>query len=227
MAMTSQASFDNQELRSRIELNLNRVRDRIVSTGRDLDSVRIVAVTKTFGVDCVLAALDLGLTHLGENYVGELAEKHDALNSSRACWHYLGALQTNKIAKVTKAATILCGVSRLKEIEKIASDSPGHSLYVQVDFTGQENRNGADPQEVRGLVSSARDLGLRVDGLMTVPSPGIDDTRLAFGGLQRLADELEIKERSMGMTSDLEIACEMGTTEVRIGRALFGDRNVA
>jgi len=227
MEMTSPASFDNEELRVRISANLTRIQERIVSTGRDLSSVRIVAVSKTFGLDDIRAALSLGLVDFGENYVDELVQKHHDIEDQNVSWRYLGALQTNKIAKVLSAATVVCGVSRSKEIEKIATLSPAQRIYVQVDFTGQENRNGAPANEVADLVNLARERGLTVEGVMTVPSPGLASSEAAFRGLVDIADQLGIRERSMGMTDDLELACSLGSTEIRIGRALFGQRTYA
>lgn len=187
-------------------------------------SIRIVGVTKTFNADTVRAAYEVGLRHVGENYVDELVEKRVDARDVGVRWHYLGALQTNKIARVTKVADLLCGVSRLKEIERIAHCRPGMPIYVQVDFTGSEGRNGAEPGQVAGLVGRARELGLEVEGLMTVAAVGPEGAREAFAGTAALADELGLKERSMGMSDDLELACELGASEVRIGRALFGPR---
>jgi uncharacterized pyridoxal phosphate-containing UPF0001 family protein len=100
-------------------------------------------------------------------------------------------------------------------------------IYVQVDFTGAVQRNGATPAEVAGVVERARMLGLDVQGLMTVGPIDPESARAAFGATASLADDLGLVERSMGMSDDLEIACEMGATEVRIGRGLFGLRSGA
>jgi uncharacterized pyridoxal phosphate-containing UPF0001 family protein len=118
----------------------------------------------------------------------------------------------------------VCGVSRAKELDKIAALRPGMSLYVQVDTTGAQERNGAAPNKVAALVQRGRELGLDVRGLMTVAPQAVDLAREAFHITTHLADELGLVERSMGMSDDLEVACECGTTEVRIGRALFGPR---
>jgi hypothetical protein len=221
---TFPASSASNELVQRVAANLAGVRARIASTGRDPSSVRIVAVTKTFGADAVRAACAAGLRAVGENYVDELEAKRDEASDVDVRWHYLGALQTNKIARVSKAADLLCGVSRVKEIEKIADSRPGMAIYVQVDFTGTQGRNGADPSQVTGLVARAREAGLDVQGLMTVAPVGIEGARRAFAGTAGLADDLGLRERSMGMSDDLEIACALGASEVRIGRALFGPR---
>lgn len=226
VAMTiSPASFDRDELFERVRSNLDAVRRRIASTGRDLDDIRIVAVTKTFPIDFVRAADQVGLTAVGENYVDELCTKRAEFDEGLVTWHYLGALQTNKIHRIVTCADVICGVSRMKELEKIASYPEAPSLYVQVDFTGSDGRNGADPNEVESLVARARFLGLEVTGLMTVAPPDLEGARKAFAATRGLADDVGLAERSMGMSDDLEIACEQGTTEVRIGRALFGDRD--
>jgi pyridoxal phosphate enzyme (YggS family) len=223
---TSPASSASNELVQRVVANLALVRARIASTGRDPSGIRIVAVTKTFGVEAVRAAYDAGLREVGENYVDELVEKRDAAPDVGVRWHFLGALQTNKIPRVVRAADLLCGVSRLKEIEKIAESRPGMAIYVQVNFTGAEGRNGAASAQVTGLVARAREVGLDVQGLMTVAAVGSEGARKAFEGTARLADDLGLKERSMGMSEDLELACEQGTSEIRVGRALFGPRMV-
>lgn len=220
---TSQASSASP-LFSRVAENLLDLQRRIELTGRSLSDVRIVGVTKTFGQDVVRVAREVGLTCVGENYVEELEQKRLECSDLDVTWNYLGALQTNKIARIANNADIICGVSRIKEIEKIAGVKDAASIYVQADFTGAEGRNGASESEIEALVARARDLELDVRGLMCVAAPGNEAARLSFSKLTILADSLGLKERSMGMTDDLEIACELGSTEVRLGRALFGPR---
>jgi uncharacterized pyridoxal phosphate-containing UPF0001 family protein len=222
--MTISPASSASELLERVGANLERVRSRITSSGRELASVRIVAVTKTFGVDEVQAAWQLGLRHFGENYVDELCTKRDA--APDAAWHFLGALQTNKIARASACATILSAVARERELEKLAALESEVSLDVQVDFTGRAERNGAAPGEVAKLVSRARELNLNVRGLMVVAPTDPIAARHAFASAGALADELGLTERSMGMSEDLELACSLGSTEVRLGRALFGPRAV-
>jgi PLP dependent protein len=222
--MTTFPASSASELLERVGANLDVVRRRIVTSGRDPESVRIVAVTKTFGAPEVRAALQLGLTHFGENYVDELCAKRDV--APEATWHFLGALQTNKIARVLTCAEVLSGVSREKELTKIAAlaSATATALDIQVDFTGRAERNGAAPEEVESLVSRARELNLNVRGLMVVAPAEPSAAREAFVRTVALADALGLVERSMGMSEDLETACEVGTTEVRLGRALFGPR---
>lgn len=130
----------------------------------------------------------------------------------------------NKLARAAACADVLSGVARAKELVKLAALAQPPELDVQIDFTGASGRNGARPEDVAALVEQARGLGLVVRGLMVVAPLGPDQARDAFARTAALADELGLIERSMGMSDDLEIACALGSTEVRIGRALFGPR---
>jgi PLP dependent protein len=221
---TSPASSASPELIERVSANLADVRARIQGCGRAVESVRIVAVTKTFGPEMVRAAAAVGLRVVGENYVDELITKKAATADVDVRWHFLGALQGNKVARIAHAADVLCAVSRVKELDKIAVASPGRAIYVQVDTTGADQRNGAPPKEVASLVRRGLELGLDVRGVMTVAPAEVLGAREAFHITDQLAGELGLMERSMGMSDDLELACNYGTTEVRIGRALFGPR---
>ncbi len=189
--------------------------------------MRVVAVTKTFSALDVRAAHDAGLRVVGENYLNELVAKHDATSDLDLTWHFLGALQTNKIARVCAAADVLCSVARARELDRIATSRPGTRVYVEVDFTSSPTRPGAAPGEVAPLVARGRELGLDVAGLMTVGPPDPTGARDAFRATSDLADELGLVERSMGMSDDLEIALACGSTEIRVGRALFGPRGAA
>jgi pyridoxal phosphate enzyme (YggS family) len=221
---TSPASFASDELHARVRANLTRVRARIAASAPDPTRVAVLAVTKTFGVAEITVALELGLTDVGENYVEELCDKHTAVPEATLRWHYLGVLQSNKIAKAARCADVLSGVARVKELERLARIKPGATVDVQVDFTGEGRRNGAPPSEVGALVRRARELELDVRGLMVIAPPEVAAARRAFARTVALAEEFGVRERSMGMSDDLELACEFGSTEVRVGRALFGPR---
>ena len=187
-----------------------------------------MAVTKGFGPDSVRAALAAGLTDVGENYAAELEAKVAALEGDpalgEAVWHFLGAVQRNKVAALASRVGLWQSVAREAEGARIARFRPGAAALVQVDTTGLTGRNGCPPSEVAELTGRLRDHGLDVRGLMTVAAPGREAAEAAFATVARLADELGLEERSMGMSDDLEAAVEAGTTMVRVGRALFGDR---
>ena len=142
-------------------------------------------------------------------------------------WHFLGAVQRNKVQALAPIVGLWQSVAREAEGARIARFAPGASVLVQVDTTGLPGRNGCPPPEVGDLVRRLADLGLDVRGLMTVAAPGPAAAREAFTAVGRLADQLGLEERSMGMSDDLEAAVAAGTTMVRVGRALFGERPAA
>jgi uncharacterized pyridoxal phosphate-containing UPF0001 family protein len=207
-----------------VSANLADVRARIEAAGGDPARVRVVAVTKTFGPDAVRAAAAAGITAVGENYVAELEEKRAACFDLDLRWHFLGALQGNKVARAAAAADVLCAVSRAVDLERVARARAGAEIYLEVDLSGVAGRPGAPPEALGALVARGRELGLRVEGIMTVAPPDPEGARRAFATAARLADEWGLAERSMGMSDDLELAVAAGTTEVRVGRALFGPR---
>ncbi len=222
---SSPASFDNP-LDVHIEQRLGKIRELVVSCGRSLDDVRIVAVTKSFGADVVAAALRCGLTDLGENYLDELVKKRTS-NTEAATWHYLGALQSRKIPEIAQHADVIESLSRRREVEILSRQSRQPPVYIQVDFTGEAARNGARPDELDDLIGAARDAGLQLRGLMTVAPRDKERAHEAFSLLVRAADRYQLEERSMGMSDDLEIALRAGSSEIRLGRSLFGDRFAA
>jgi len=222
---TSPISSSSSEFEARVASNLELIRSRIADCGRDVDSVSIVAVTKTFAADAVRAAVVCGVSSVGENYVNELVAKHQELEGLAVSWQFLGHIQTNKIPKILKSADVVAGVSRVVELEAFAQRDAKNTLYLQVDFTNSAGRNGATPEEIPELASVARSLGLRLTGLMTVPPIDPREAQNAFQTLGALADRLELPVRSMGMSDDFEAACRLGATEIRLGRALFGARN--
>ncbi len=224
MTTTSPVSCDSAEDGERLRHNLARVHERINASGRDPRDVRVVAVTKTFSAQDVRVAAMVGLTTFGENYVDELCRKRREVDNPATQWHYLGVLQTNKIARVLGCADVVCSLSRTREVERVAALAPGASVYCQVDVTGGATRNGVAPAHFGDLVLRARDAGLDVRGVMVVAPVEPSAARAAFQLTRALADQWRLDECSMGMSNDLELACQSGTTELRIGRALFGPR---
>lgn len=200
------------------------IRERIAAAGGDPGRVRVLGVTKTFDADLVRAAYQAGLHELGENYAGELVSKAGEVSDLAISWHYLGAIQTNKVGRLASVVSCFESTARKRELSAIADKAPGATVLIQVDLTGLEQRNGARIEDVEGLLEYGRDLGLDVAGLMTVALPEATAARQAFRQLRSLADDLGLRECSMGMTDDLEIAVEEGSTEIRVGRALFGLR---
>ncbi len=184
-------------------------------------------MTKGFGPWAVESALGAGLLDVGENYASELLEKAAAVSArpdgtGAPTWHFLGSIQRNKVPGLAGHVGLWQSVAREVEGARIAQFSPGAAVLVQVDDTGLPGRNGCPPTGVPALVADLRSLGLAVRGLMTVAAPG--RAQANFEVVRRLADDLGLEERSMGMSEDLEAAVAAGSTMVRIGRALFGER---
>jgi uncharacterized pyridoxal phosphate-containing UPF0001 family protein len=218
----TEARFDLGAFNRRLE----EVRVRIASARADATTIRVVAVTKGFGPEAVEAALDAGLTEIGENYADDLVAKSLAVGEgSGAVWHFLGAVQRNKVGRLAPVVTWWQGVGRVEEGRAIAKRSPDAKVLVQVDVAGLPGRGGCRPDKVGDLVAALRDEALEVAGLMAVGPPGLPEgARPGFALVSSLADSLDLPVRSMGMSDDLEVALSEGSTMLRLGRALFGDR---
>ncbi len=204
------------------------VRARIEAAAPDPDEVTLVAVTKGFGADAVRAALAAGIATVGENYADELVSKATVVAADPGPapeWHYLGAIQRNKVARLAPLVSCWQSVCRVEEGRAIARRHPGARVLVEVDVAGLPGRGGVPAGEVPSLVAALRDEDLDIAGLMTVGPPGPPEgARPGFREVTRLADSLGLEVRSMGMTDDLEVALDEGSTMVRVGRALFGAR---
>jgi len=210
---------------------LERLRERNTSAGDGRD-VGIVAVTKGFGPDAVRAALGLGLDLVGENYAQELRAKAADLGAvpvpgAVPQWHFLGRLQRNKVRHLAPIVAVWESVDRAELVDEIATRAPGARAFVQANLSGEAQKGGAPLDEVPDLVARARAAGLAVEGLMGVgPAGDPEGSRAGFRALVALADRLELPERSIGMSADLEVAVQEGATLVRVGTDLFGPRPV-
>jgi PLP dependent protein len=200
---------------------LAEVRARIERAGGDPERIRIVAVTKTFGADAVREAVAAGLHDCGESRAQELLAKAPQVSGVR--WHFVGRLQTNKVRQLAGLVALWQSVDRDDLVDEVARRAPGARVLIQVNASLEPQKGGCDPGATAGLVERATAAGLDVAGLMCVPSA--DDPRSGFRLLRGLADDLGLAERSMGMTGDLEVAVEEGSTMVRVGTALFGPRD--
>lgn len=214
---------------TRLEL----IRERISDAGGDPDRTTIVAVTKGRPLRALREAVAAGVADIGENYAQELSAKVEELELAEASagpsvmgelrWHFIGQLQRNKVRSVARLITLWQSVDRLALGREIARLRPGAAVLVQVNLTEDPARGGMPPDQVPDLVAALLDEGLDVRGLMAVGPPGGPDAAgPGFGAVSALADRLGLAERSMGMSSDLEVAVRNGATMIRIGAALFG-----
>lgn len=191
--------------------------------------VDLVAVTKTFGSDAWRFARVAGCDAVGENYAQEVVAKAtEVAVTDRLPVHFIGQLQTNKVKMLAGIIDVWQSVDRVSAITEIAkrSKKPLIEAFIQVNLTDEPDKGGCDPSEIGSLLQVARDSGVAITGLMTVgPTSGEPtQTRLAFRKLRTMANDFGLQQCSMGMTGDLEIAVEEGTTMVRIGSAIFGNR---
>jgi PLP dependent protein len=216
---------------------LGRVRARMeaaaMRSGRPPKSVTLVAVSKEFPAEAILAARACGQTDFGENRAQALERKAAALGEETVRWHFVGRLQRNKAAGVVARATLIHSVDRLPLLRTIADAARARRrvqpILLQVNVGADPAKAGCAPQEAPELLAAMQELaGVRCAGLMTMP-PHDADPRPLFRALRELRDELAqrhpgVRHLSMGMTNDFEVAIEEGATIVRLGEAVFGPR---
>jgi len=205
-------------------------------SGRSAADVRLIAVTKGFGAQAVSAALDAGVTDVGESRVQEARRKRSELGNLGVDWHLLGHLQTNKAAQAAATFDAVHSIDseRIAAALATAPRDPGLgplAVLVEVDMSGVATRTGAGAAEAEALVRACAGLtGIHLIGLMTIAPPGdAGVARASFRRLRQIRDRLEVTtgvampELSMGMSNDYQVAVEEGATMVRLGRALFGE----
>jgi hypothetical protein len=227
-----------------IKDNLQRVGQRIetaaVHCGRDPQSVRLVAVSKTVAAERVREVVNAGATILGENYVQEARDKIESLADCDVAWHFIGHLQSNKAKYAVKLFDLIHSVDSLKlarEIDKQASKiDKVQPILVQVNIAEEATKSGITEDETPDLVREISRLeNVALKGLMTMPPyfNAPEKVRPFFKALRQLRDRIQataipgvsLDELSMGMTGDFESAIEEGATLVRIGTAIFGERD--
>lgn len=228
---------------AQIRENLARVKERIqkalVRAGRENEEVKIVAVSKTKPPELIRYAIESGIKDIGENRVQEAIPKIEAVGKDKVVWHLVGHLQTNKAKKAVCYFDMIQSVDSVKIARKISSYSEEEGkqipVLVEVNISGESTKFGIAPEKVKDFVGEISCLrGIKVKGLMTIGPLTYDKgaVRRAFRKMFGIFDDLrrdriegvEMEILSMGMTDDFEVAVEEGTTMVRIGRAIFGER---
>lgn len=202
------------------------LRRRMAAAAAGGPAPRLVAVTKGFGPDAVMAAVANGLADVGENYPQELLAKAALLPAGTPVrWHHLGAVQRRHVRSVASLTQLWHGVCRVEEGTAIAEAAPGASVLVQLELTGDPTRRGVVPAELDRVVAGLCDVGVVPVGVMALGVAGDRArTRAVFDRAVAAAAAAGLPERSMGMSDDVEEAVAAGATIVRVGRALFGDR---
>jgi pyridoxal phosphate enzyme (YggS family) len=214
-----------------------RIADALAAAARPPDSVRLLAVSKTFPAEAVRAVHALGQRAFGENYVQEAVAKKAALAEVPGIeWHLIGPLQSNKAAAAARCFDWVESVDRERIANALSAARAGAAapldVLVQVNVSGEGTKSGVAPEEAIVLARHVAALpNLRLRGIMGIPAPVADPARLRreFAALRACYDAcadagFAVDTLSMGMSADLELAIAEGSTEVRIGTAIFGER---
>lgn len=221
--------------------NLRRLRDQItvkcLSIGRNPEQIKLIAVSKFFGIDAILEANKFGITNFGENKAQELRDKFDIL-ADKVTWHFIGTLQRNKVKYVVNAATYIHSVDSISladEINKHAGKlGKKQKVLLEVKTSYENSKAGLEIEsDILNLAQHCTNLeNMELVGLMTIApfTENVDEIRRSFRELSNLKSKLnsmgfKVNELSMGMTGDFLIALEEGATMLRIGSAIFGERN--
>ena len=224
-----------------ISENLKILNEQIQSTcnglNRDPEKIKLIAVSKTYDVDAICSANDLGLTDFGENKAQEIRDKYKILGD-KVTWHFIGNLQRNKVKYVVKAASFIHSVDSITladEINKQAAKlGKVQKILLEVKTSFEGSKSGAEgEQSIKALAEHCESLeNIDLIGLMTM-APFTNDEKIirqSFSELRKLKDKLNgygfnLSELSMGMTNDFKIGIEEGATMLRIGSAIFGKRD--
>ena len=221
--------------------NLQAVKARMAAAakaaGRNPDGIALLAVSKTFPPEAIRQAAEAGQRRFGESYVQEALRKFEALADLDLEWHFIGPLQSNKTRAVAEHFAWVHSVDRLKAAQRLsAARGPQRvplQVCIQVNVSGEQSKSGVAPDQLGELAKAVAGLpNLRLRGLMAIPEP-TDDVALQrrrFSELRQLKDSLcaqglDLDTLSMGMSGDLEAAIAEGATVVRVGTAIFGERN--
>lgn len=225
-----------------VQANLRAVNERITKAARaaqrDPGAIRLLAVSKTFPPDAVLAAYRAGQRAFGENYVQEAVDKIERLGAWRSAleWHFIGPIQSNKTRALAEHFDWVQSVDRLKVAQRLSEQrppaAPPLNVLLQVNISGEASKSGVAPADVESLAREVAGLPqLRLRGLMAIPEPESDAEwqRAPLAAMSRLFEQLRtaglaLDTLSMGMSADLESAVLEGSTMVRIGTAIFGER---
>lgn len=220
----------------------NRIQKACRKAGREPEEITLVAISKTKPLEDIEKAYGCGQLHFGENRAKELQDKMEACSHENIQWHMVGNLQTNKIKYMAERVNWIDSVPKkktLREIEKRASRIDRTiKVLIQVNISGEDQKSGCEPEDLENILKYAQGLNhARIRGLMGmatfVDPEEVEKVRPEFRLLREVrdahrnleTDHIQLDELSMGMTNDMEIAIEEGSTMVRVGRAIFGERN--
>lgn len=225
-----------QNLAQNVRAVRERIRRAAAAAGRSVDSITLLAVSKTHPVDLIRGAAQAGIEHFGESYVQEALPKIESLRGLELTWHFIGQVQGNKTRPIAETFDWVHGVDRLRIAQRLSDQRPFHApplnVCLQVNLGGENTKGGVTPEELPALAQAVAALPrIALRGLMCIPPPEDDPARQRqwFAQTARLLRSLHVPgvtldTLSMGMSDSLEAAIEEGATIVRVGTALFGAR---
>lgn len=232
--------MSDQDIAQNLKSIQQKIEQAAKKAGRDPSEILLVAVSKTKPVDDIYEAITAGQLYFGENRMKELEDKMAEIEMADAVWHFIGNLQTNKIKYISDRVNWIHSVEKakyLKEIEKRAGQANRVvNALIQVNISDEKQKGGCKPEDLAGILESAQNYEhVKVCGLMGMATfvDDPEDVRSEFKLLKELFDShqkynsesVNLEHLSMGMTNDMEVAIEEGATMVRIGSAIFGERN--
>jgi pyridoxal phosphate enzyme (YggS family) len=227
-----------QNLTDRVNHVRSRISHAALAAGRNPDAITLVAVTKGKSAEIIGQAATAGVTDFGENYLNEALPKMNQLGALEVNWHYIGQMQSNKTRSVANSFAWVHSLDRLGIAKRLSEQRPFHApllqVCLQVALISEPTKGGVAPALLPELAASVAQLPrLQLRGLMCIPPPqlGVTALRALFARLRQLKDELnanglKLDTLSMGMSADFESAIAEGATMVRIGTALFGEREL-
>lgn len=225
-----------------IKENLEIVRQNINNSAKEfnknVEDIKLIAVSKTKPIDDIIAAINAGAKDFGESYALELKEKHEILAEKGIfpTWHFIGHLQTNKVKYIAPFVSLIHSVDSFKLAEEIDKQAQKNNriidILLQVHIAEEDTKSGCDISEIENLAEEVLKLkSINVIGLMTIGTFTYDEVQIRreFQLMKEIKTKIsnrypKIKELSMGMTGDYQIAIEYGATMLRIGSAIFGER---
>lgn len=223
--------------------NIKKVQDKIekaaLKSGRNPEDITLIGVTKTHSADVINEGIEAGLTDIGENRVQELVGKYDGIDKNVKI-HLIGHLQSNKVKYIADKVSMIHSVDSFKLAKEISDRAVSlgkvMDILIQLNISGEESKSGIAPDELEGLLEEISKLkGIFVRGLMTIPPVETGDMKVSreifrkcnkiyVDKKAKIYDNIKMDILSMGMSNDFEIAIEEGSTMVRVGRAIFGER---
>jgi PLP dependent protein len=229
---------------SSIKDNLDQIRaeisDTALTAGRKAEDLLLIAVSKKKTIADIRAAIEAGADNFGENYMQEAVEKIEAIGNDKVCWHFIGHLQSNKAQLAVKYFDYIQTVDSVKLAKEINKQAKAmnkiQKILIQLNIAHEDTKSGIDATEILNLAEQINAMeNLSVQGLMCMP-PFFDDPELARPYFKKLSqlrqkimdkgfERISMKHLSMGMSSDFKVAVQEGSTMVRIGTSIFGERS--